>query len=144
MKITLYKNLSDNKDAIKDITIIKEANGTMKEDCSILDPVIIMKNFSELFTANYLFIEDFNRYYFINDITVLNNGYSSISCHHDILSNAMPYLQKLDAVIARQEFIYNPDLNDASIPVLQNEKTQYKRFPGEFNSFTLTVPMLAN
>lgn len=144
MKITLYKNYSDSNEANKEIVIIKETTGTIKEDCSILDPVIVMKNFTELPTANYLYIEEFKRYYFIKDIVILSNGYSAISCHSDILSNSLPYLLKLDAVIARQEFIYNPDLNDASIPVLQNEKTQYKRFPGEFNNFTLTVPMLAN
>ena len=144
MKITLYKNYSDSNEANKELVIIKETTGTIKEDCSILDPVIVMKNFTDLPTANYLYIDEFKRYYFIKDIVILNNGYSTISCHSDILSNALPYLLKLDAVIARQEFIYNPDLNDASIPVLQNEKTQYKRFPGEFNNFTLTVPMLAN
>lgn len=144
MKITLYKNYSDSNEANKELVIIKETTGTIKEDCSILDPVIVMKNFTELPTANYLYIDEFKRYYFIKDIVILSNGYSTISCHSDILSNALPYLLKLDAVIARQEFIYNPDLNDASIPVLQNEKTQYKRFPGEFNNFTLTVPMLAN
>ena len=144
MKITLYKNYSDSNEANKEIVIIKETTGTIKEDCSILDPVIVMKNFTELPTANYLYIEEFKRYYFIKDIVILSNGYSAIRCHSDILSNSLPYLLKLDAVIARQEFIYNPDLNDASIPVLQNEKTQYKRFPGEFNNFTLTVPMLAN
>ena len=57
MKIILYKNYSDSNEANKELVVIKETTGTIKEDCSILDPVIVMKNFTELPTANYLYID---------------------------------------------------------------------------------------
>lgn len=144
MIIKLYTNKSDAKESRKNLQEIGSIDGTLKESCSIIDPIITIKNRPDFSALNYLYIADFNRYYFVNDITILNNNTLQLNCHCDILSSAYEQWIELDAIVGRQEFNYNLEINDPMMITRQNNAIQYLVLPRKFDTYTLTIPILAN
>lgn len=54
----------------------------LKNGSSIEDPVLYMEHDTSLFSANYVYIPDFGRYYFINGREIVEHT-EYISCHVD-------------------------------------------------------------
>ena len=71
MKIKLYKVYDRENKLNKTLNDEKVLTGSLKTKVSVFNPVIMLKsdnfNFSEY---NYCYIEEFNRYYFIEDIDI--------------------------------------------------------------------------
>lgn len=84
----------------------------LKEDCSILEPTLDIFTDSDITACNYLYIQDFGRYYFIDDIVSTNNGYWTIRAHVDVLMTYQMEILGNQAVISRQQHKYNTYLND--------------------------------
>ena len=88
MRVILYNNKSDNNVVNKQIVRIKNmSNVIIKENSSIINPVFIIKNVTnqKIIKSNYLFSDDFNRYYYINNIVVINGGMFELHCSVDVL-----------------------------------------------------------
>ena len=66
----------------KNITIVNTLDFSLKSDNSILQPVLILKNYS---TGNYCYIEKFKRYYYITDIKLLTGGLYQLQLDIDVL-----------------------------------------------------------
>ena len=72
MELILYTNESADNVVTKNITTLVTINGTLREQCSIIDPVITVSdsvvNNSIAAACNYAKIAQFGRYYFVNNI----------------------------------------------------------------------------
>ena len=159
MELILYTNNSDNKKVGKSLTSLATINGTLREDCSIIDPVITVSdsvvNNSIAAACNYAKIAQFGRYYFVRNITA-KGKFWEITMHCDVLESFQTPLKALDAVIARQENRYNLYLNDGFFKTYQNPHVSIKPFPSGFTDqyyvlsvagaggTTPTPPTLAN
>lgn len=82
MELQLYYNNSNNKVLNKKITLINTLEFNLKIDNSILQPVLILKNYSE---GNYCYIKELKRYYYISDIKMLNGGLYQLQLDIDVL-----------------------------------------------------------
>ena len=89
MELQIYNNNSNTNVINKKITLVGTLNFNLKADTSILQPILILKNYS---VGNYCFIKEFNRYYYITDIRVLNGGLYQLQLDVDVL---MTYKDKL-------------------------------------------------
>lgn len=65
-----------------------------------------------IFDVNYIYIEEFKRYYFVKDINIINSKLFILSCECDVLDSHKDELLVLDALIERNEFLYNNLLED--------------------------------
>lgn len=142
MTIALYSNLSEKNRLDKNITLISSLDGSLKEDTSIIDPVIkINADVSSMANINYLYIAAFNRYYFINDIISINNDICEIHAHVDVLSTYKAGIRAQNAIVARQEKKWNLYLNDGVFRTYQNPYIITKAFPSGFTQqhFVLSV-----
>ena len=102
----------------------------LKASTSILKPVItINSNDSGITSYNYMYISEFNRYYFIDDIVSVNNNKWEISAHVDVLETYKTDILANTAVIKRQTSLYNTYLNDPEWKIYANEKITAKKFP---------------
>lgn len=111
-------------DAGTDIT-----GAALKNDTSILRPTIIIRSSAAAITSyNYMYIAEFNRYYFIDDIVSVNNDVWEISAHVDVLETYNTIILQQSAVIRRQERKYNLYLNDPDFMTYNNETIQTKKF----------------
>ena len=144
MELILYTNNSDNKVVTKDITTLVTINGILREDCSIIDPVITVSdsvvNNSIAAACNYAKIAQFGRYYYVRNITA-KGKFWEITMHCDVLASFQTELKALDAVVARQENKYNLYLRDGYFKTYANSHISCEPFPNAFDTqeFILAV-----
>lgn len=112
MTIILYQNLSETHRVNKILINSKEYSGTLRDSCSIINPSFVIESSDNLSEYNYCYIPNFNRYYFINDVTVVYNNMWQFSCHVDVLHTYSEQIKKSYAIISRQENLYNLYLPD--------------------------------
>lgn len=143
MNIILYNNQSENNKIGKTLVELKNYTGSLKGQSSILSPVFTIKDdLSESdMKANYCYIPDFGRYYFITDITNVRTGLWQFSCSVDVLETYKAEILENTGIISRQENVWNMYLNDSEFRIYQNPNVITKTFPSGFStqSFVLAV-----
>ena len=140
--ISLMRNNSPIEKLDKDLTTLQTVSGTLKEDTSILAPTILIQcDISNFTLCNYMYIPEFNRYYFITDIVSVNTDLVEFSGRVDVLTTYKDYIKSNNAIVRRQENSWNLYLNDGSFKVYQNPTILTKAFPSGFTSqeFVLAV-----
>lgn len=81
------------------------------ENCSVINPVLILDYKSAYTACNYLSIPDWNRYYFIESINLQPGGKAILQAHCDVLYTYSSALQSIQFRLSRSETDY-----DSSIP----------------------------
>lgn len=112
MKVIFYRNNSDNRVVNKQLTIIKELNITRKIEKSIFEPVIEIVKDRDMNNCNYVYIEEFNRFYFVVDIMELDGNIYRITMKEDVLTSFKNSILNLTALVERQEFKRNTQIVD--------------------------------
>lgn len=111
--VDLYVNNSPVEKIGKDLTGSHTISGVLlKRDTSILKPVLLVNSAQDIFTFNYMYISEFGRYYFIDDIRSVHDNLWEISAHVDVLETYKNQILSNTAVIRRQSALYNTYLND--------------------------------
>ena len=112
-KVTLEKSVIWPEDGQK--------TGTLKENTSVINPVILVKGVSHLFDSyNYFYVPAFKRYYFITDIVSVRKGLVEISGHCDVLSSAGNRVKEQYAIVETSQSYFNTLLNDGSFKTYQD------------------------
>lgn len=111
--IILYKNSAENNKVDKTTSLIEVATltGTLREQTSIINPSITIE-LSTLLDFNYVYIEEFKRYYFVKNIVNITNKMWRIDLHVDVLMSYKDIIVTQTALIDRNEFSYNELLVD--------------------------------
>lgn len=140
--IVLQRNNSEKNKLDKDITVIQTVSGTLKQETSIIDPVVIIEGDLVSFTGcNYATISTFGRSYFITNIRSIRSGLVEFSMHVDVLSTYKAQIRANEAIVRRQANKWNLYLNDGTFKIYQNPNILTKEFPTGFNTmeFVLAV-----
>lgn len=132
MKITLYFNNSEPNKMRKNLAEVSTVDGTLRTQSSVIDPVVRIAGELNLSKVNYMYIDGFQRYYFINDIVSVRTGIWEISAHVDVLSTYANQVSVLPCVIGRNEYEYNLFLDDDRFLVNSNRLVQTVEFPNKF------------
>ena len=142
MQVFLYQFNGDNTilDKTSYLTLLAEYSGELKDASSIINPSILILdnvqfdvvavesgndiditaddsdvsiiNVNNISTANYAYIPEFNRYYFINDITAVVTNLWKIDLHVDVLMSYCNEIKSLNAFIVRNEYEYDDMVKD--------------------------------
>ena len=142
MSIIIQRNNSENNRIGKDITTIATLSGRLRNETSIINPVILLAvNLYDVAGANYLTIPDFGRKYFIQDIRSIRTGLVEITAHVDVLESFKDEIKACRGIMHRQENLWNLYLNDGTFRVNQNPDVVTQPFPSGFTgwSFVLAV-----
>lgn len=146
MLVNLYFNSSEAYDSNKNLTQLSTLSDVHPvEGFDIETPVLKIGsvNQSTLNNVNYAYIPEFNRYYFVDPPTVVNNKVYMLSLRVDVLTSFKSAINNLVAIIARQENEYNLYLPDPEFKVYANtdKKTlKFSKVPFTKNAnFLLTV-----
>lgn len=131
MTATLYVNTSDNAYMNKFITQVGAVNVTLKEDTTLERPVIILENSAQVQQANYVYIDEFGRFYYVEDKTYSHQR-MYIQLRVDSLSSFASYIRNCDCVAARSSNKYNMYLDDNQYARLQYNEVYTKPFPNAF------------
>lgn len=138
MDATLYFNKSDKRYVDKQLEAITYEGSDhidveFKEDTSLEDPTFILRTQSKVLTANYIYVPDMNRYYFINDYTVSHQRIY-INCHVDVLMSFKKEFKKENVIVARNEKLFDLYLDDNKYKVQDRTCVRTVRFPSGFTT----------
>ena len=143
MIIQIQQTTSEKNKIGKSISTLYTASGALREGTSIINPVIKISgaNVPTLRNANYMYIPDFNRYYFITDIKSVRNGLIEISGHVDVLQTYAGQIRNNTAIIKRNANSWNLYIEDGLFKTYANPHIFTKEFPSGFKdpSYVLFV-----
>ena len=71
--LKLYKNSSENNDVSKTLTDEHKVTGYSRAVVDMLNPVIELAGI-EVNSYNYCYVQELNRYYYIENINISTNG----------------------------------------------------------------------
>ena len=112
MKVELY-NTTDNPNIVnKTLTRVRELNITFRQAIDEKAPVIIMHN-TNIKGCNYVYIPDFQRYYFISNVSNYNNVLSRVTLTSDLLMTYQNAILNNQSLITATE---KPSYLSASLP----------------------------
>ena len=181
MKVILYKSSAESNrlDKSSYLEKIAELDGYLREASSIISPVIqfelpnqsqsliideddeeletpdseIVIDSTLFYSFNYAFIEDFNRFYFVQDVTIVRSNLFRVQFIIDVLMTHRDNLLSLPALVERNEYDFDDLLADDSIPLKLNKEVREitnlrgsltnwefdPNLPNESYSITLTI-----
>ena len=121
MKLYLYQCLCENNRLDKRgyLTQLFELDGTLREECSLITPVIQVQliELSKIIKANYAYIPDFGRYYYVDDIIGERTGIITLYMRSDVLMSFREGILNLDVFCSRNEYDYDLYIFDPRIPM---------------------------
>lgn len=87
MRIIFYTNNSDSNELNKNINLVTELQCNVnKDNLDVLSPILFLSYFDiKKLNINYCYIEELNRYYFINSYTIEKNNLIKIQLETDVL-----------------------------------------------------------
>lgn len=127
--VQFFKCSDDNRVVSKNLTAFSNNQYTgvvPKGELNIMKPQLIFKvdsaNIGELMGfANYMYIPELGRYYYIQSKTLLTGNRISLTGSIDVLMTYAAGIRNLNGTITRQENIGINDIVDSLLP-LQNRK----------------------
>lgn len=99
MNIVLYKTLSERERLNKTLTNDLTLTGTLRNESSVINPSFIIEN-ANVSEYNYCYIQEFGRYYFINNITSIRYNLWKIDCSVDVLMSFKQQILDLDVIVS--------------------------------------------
>lgn len=115
VKVSFYTNNSDNRHMLKDLTLLSQSaiECDVYEPTDIINPVLTVdKDLVDLTKTNYCYIEEFGRYYFINDISGEAGNIAKFVCHVDVLETYNDEIRNCPMIAERSSSHYNLYLVD--------------------------------
>lgn len=133
MTVMFYNTTSPNNKIIKDISDGYEVDNVEPfGEIDLNNPQLLMGSISSAY--NYCYISEYDKYYFVDEPIRTQNGLSIYPLRIDSLMSNASQILELDAVIERQESIFNEYINDGTFVPDTREFIQCVNFSGGFNS----------
>ena len=136
MNIKLCSSVSEIVAINKVVSIINDVSATIKGALSVENPVLILQYKSDIQSkVNYVYIPEYNRYYFVTDIINLTGGRYELHCKVDVLMSFKDYILNLSCIVDKQSSKDNANmyLDDGSFVVQSKEFVDTINFPRGFN-----------
>lgn len=127
----MYQNTSPKNYVNKVLIADKTVSGHLAANCDLINPVINLNIDSDILVYNYCYIQDFQRYYYIDNV-VINNKMMELSLHVDVLMSYKTDILNSKGVVVRSN---NGDSYIADDKILQTKKIK-RQCQKIGNSFT--------
>ena len=155
MKVFLYLNSAENErvDKTPYLQEVASLSGFLRAPTNLLSPSItfelsatnpsplidedgeevstpdddIVCDGEDILQFNYAYIPEFNRYYYVNEIQLIRTGFYLVRLSCDVLMSFKDSILSLRASVARNEFDYNPLINDDAIPFESGEIVNFSK-----------------
>lgn len=139
-----YNNEPMNKikKTINSGTLLFTCSGVLRDESSVVDPVILIETTNPT-AANYAYINEFSRYYYIRNWEAVRNGLWRCTMHCDVLKTFSEGILGSPCVVAKSSNRFNLFLNDSDYKCYQDEYVSVQTFPHGFqdhyNSYILIL-----
>lgn len=140
-----YTNYSDENVVNKNLSeILTGVQVRYKEPLTVDKPALTIDKkelWQNVAWANYFYLPDLKRYFFIDNITV-EHGFISITGRTDVLSSFWNFVKNKQCYVNRQENVNSHYIVDNEYPVYATRDITVHNIPCDFltgNSFVVTV-----
>ncbi len=123
MNIKFGYTFDDKRTLIKNVTWYNTFICKPYTDYNITAPILIIANATgAISNNNYAYIEDYNRYYFVESVSVGRSGMYVVKLKVDVLMTYANGIKNLNTIITRQENIGINDIIDDKLPLLNKKE----------------------
>ena len=129
--IVLINNSSPNNQINKSMALVADLTGSFKDEVDIVNPVVRIERASAV-GFNYVYIADFGRYYYVDEVKAYRNNVLELTLRCDPLQSFAQQILNHTAIIDKQEAQWNLYLNDDSLKMYQNPLYQFRLFDNAF------------
>lgn len=143
MTINLMTTTDDPRVVTKATNLVVSLEAKPTENCSVLNPQLLLNYSGSLINVNYMQIPQFGSYYFVDNITVSPGGQIVINGSIDVLKTYDFYIRSCTATVIRSESIGKPtSIPDSKLPIIPNKfsATSIKIA----NTVNMITPLLSN
>jgi hypothetical protein len=133
MTINLYSTGDNPKTVSKTLTAISSVQGRATQPCNILRPELILSGDSTVnaINANYVYVPDFGRYYFVKDHTTDTAARIILSCEVDPLMSWAAGIRASKQLVTRSESVGKPtEITDNQYPLSKRKNMFVIAFEG--------------
>lgn len=152
--VKLYSNSAPKEmiDKTGNLTEIETLSCVFKEPCSVLTPVLQIRptqtstDAKLLKECNYVYIQEFGRYYYVTEPATLINNLIELQLSVDPLFSWKTALLNQDVIVSRNEKEFSLYLDDAALKVYNNPNIciyHFKDSQGNNTGFTAQEFILA-
>ena len=92
----------------------------LKRDTSIMFPVFRVQESNYAVNYNYIYVQEWNRYYYIDNATITMGGIWELACTEDCLASWKTDIGAGTYYILRSSVVYNTDIVDDYYPAFGN------------------------
>lgn len=117
MTINLYNISDDPRKVVKNLGTATALTCELLYPSDLLKPTIRISATNWSASRNYMYIPDFNRYYFITDVTYENGGAVTIQGRVDPLMSYSTAVMGLSVNVIRQEFAGLTNIVDNQVTI---------------------------
>lgn len=129
--LEFYVTTSDNRVINKSLTSLGSRNVKLLDGASVQAPTFRIKYDASLIPANFAYFPHFNRYYYIEPVSVSPGRQMVFKCTCDVLMTYKPYILNLQPVVARAQNKRNSLLQDTSVVNQANRQLEIKQFSAD-------------
>ena len=132
MNIILYQMLKDRDIINKEIganTPSLNVAGHARDEISIESPVLLVETDLDITSYNYVWIENFHRYYFIEKRRMIRNNLVEITCQEDYLYSWMSEIYSWTVDLERGQYDWNLYFKDNEFMALEGHNLNVLEFP---------------
>lgn len=126
LHLTFYKTSDDPRRINKTLSTVGTATAAPTAAVDMLTPVLTLNYNSALLSANYVYISEFSRYYYIQNLEIDTAQRLNISCAIDVLMSHAKEIKNCNVIAKRSETKYNLYLRDDNAPTEQKTQVQIK------------------
>lgn len=140
VSVVIGYTTDENNKVDKNIVSIYNTTISVKDDMSIINPVIYVTSPNDLNNANYMQL--MNRFYYIIDKEVLPGNLWKLTGREDVLMTFNRQIKAQTAIISRNSNQYNLYLQDKSFKIYSYKNTRTLKFNTGFTknlNFVLTT-----
>lgn len=115
MTLTFYNNTGDIRQLNKNLATISGCSNISAEityEVSISEPSFVMNYVADLINANYVYVQEWARYYYITNKTMLDGNRIEITCHIDVLMSYKNEILNSDCIAERSASNVNAFIPD--------------------------------
>lgn len=138
---TLSKVSDPNNKLTKTATGGQVFSVNLKDETSVIDPVLIVNTSTNISGYNYLYIAEFSRYYFVKNIKSIRNNLWEIEAHVDVLMSHQTQIKTISGIVERSTTLYNTYMND-SIPLKARPLVTTRAFPTSFRKNDASIVLI--
>lgn len=102
MDITFYINNSEKNKISKNLTNNTHISGTLRNETGVMNPVILIHSVNPT-KFNYVYIPEFNRYYFITNMVSIRTDIWQVKLHVDVLMSFKDSLKNVKVILNDSE-----------------------------------------